>query len=127
VLVDTSALIDYFNGTSCRESDVLDAALAEGPPPATAGIVVQEFLQGFRSKDVEVARRALADFVRLAPPSYQTHEAAADLYRRARGRGLTPATVDTLIVQLALEGGLALLTRDRIQTDLARIAGVPTA
>jgi predicted nucleic acid-binding protein len=126
VLVDSSALIDHFNGTSCRESDLLDTVLAEGPAPATAGIIVQEFLQGLRAKDAEVARRALADFVRLDPPSYRAHE-AADLYWRARGRGLTPATVDTLIVQLALEAGLALLTRDRSQTTLARIAGVPIA
>jgi predicted nucleic acid-binding protein len=127
VLVDTSALIDYFAGTRCRESDLLDLVLSEGPAPATAGIVVQEFMQGFRARDIDVARRALADFVRLDPPSYRTHEAAADLHRRARRRGLTASTVDTLIVQLAAEQELLLLTRHRVQAALAGVAGVRLA
>lgn len=124
MLVDTSALIDYFDGARCREADVLDRLLAEGPAPTTAGIIVQEFLQGFRPHQVDTARRALADFLRLDPPSYRTHEAAAQLHRRARKRGITASTVDTLIVQLAAEHGLPLLTRDRVQAALAGVAGV---
>ena len=45
-LVDTSVLIDYFDGIDCRESTVLDKPLEQGPPPTTATIIVQEYLQG---------------------------------------------------------------------------------
>jgi predicted nucleic acid-binding protein len=127
LLVDTSALIDYFNGTRCRQSDVLDSVLLDGPPPVTAGIVVQEFLQGLGAAEGNLARRALADFTRLEPPTYAMHEAAAELFRRARRRGCTAATVDTLIVQLAVHYELDLLTRDRVQATLAGIAGVRIA
>jgi predicted nucleic acid-binding protein len=106
---------------------VLDRRLAEGPAPATAGIIVQEFLEGFRTRELDVVRRALGDFVHLDVPSYPTHEAAAALHRRARRRGLTASTVDALIVQLALEHELPLLTRDRVQAALAGVAGVRLA
>ncbi|HEU4340760.1 MAG TPA: hypothetical protein VFU31_04250 [Candidatus Binatia bacterium] len=45
-LVDTSVLIDYFSGINTRESAILDELLEQGPPPTTAPIIVQEYLQG---------------------------------------------------------------------------------
>ena len=32
-LVDTSVLIEYFEGIDCRESALLDKLLEQGPPP----------------------------------------------------------------------------------------------
>lgn len=124
-LVDTSALIDYFRGTRNRATEALDRLLSDGPFPATAPVIVQEFLQGLRPRDVRVGEEALAAFVRLAPPSYALHEAAAELFRKARKAGYTASTVDTLIVKMAAHHEVPLLTRDDVQARLAHLADVP--
>jgi len=124
-LVDTSVLIDYFGGSATPEADALDRCLADGPPPATAPIIAQVFLQGLRlPRDFEAAAEALSWFDRLDPPDYPAHEAAARLHVEAKRRGRAPSTVDTLIVAMALAAGRPLLTRDAAQRALARAAGV---
>lgn len=82
-LVDTSILIDYFAGIDNRESDLLDSLLANGPPPATARIIVQEYLQGLSTVDEFVLARAdLDSFESLPSPDYPTHIRAAEWHVR---------------------------------------------
>jgi predicted nucleic acid-binding protein len=127
-LVDTSVLIDYFGGRQTRETDLLDECLADGVPPATAPVIVQEFLQGFlRPAHIDTARLYLSQFERLAPPGYDAHAGAAALHQAARRKGHTIPTVDTLIVEMARRHGLPLLTSDDHQRRLARIADVDLA
>jgi predicted nucleic acid-binding protein len=127
-LVDTSVLVDYFRGVTNRETDLLDAILADGIAPATAPVIVQEFLQGFtRTRDVETATEHLSLFTRLDPPGYDTHERAATVHRTLKRRGFTAPTVDALIVQVAYDAKCALLTRDDHQKRLARAIDVDLA
>jgi len=124
-LVDTSVLIDYFGGAQTREAAVLDRCFDEGIPPATAPVILQEFLQGFRAAAaLDAARLVLTQFERLPAPTYDTHGGAAALHREARRGGDTIPTIDALIVQMALEARLPLLTADAHQRRLARMAGV---
>jgi predicted nucleic acid-binding protein len=124
-LVDTSVLIDYFGGAGTREADLLERCFEEGIAPATAPVIVQEFLQGFsRAADIAAARLYLSQFERLPPPGYDTHQHAAALHQQARRKGGTIPTVDTLIVQMARAALLPLLTADAHQRRLARVAGV---
>lgn len=124
-LVDTSVLIDYFGGAETREAGILDRYFDEGIPPATAPIIFQEFLQGFRdAATLDAAQLILTQFDRLPPPTYASHASAAALHRDARRAGDTIPTVDSLIVQMALDARLPLLTADAHQRRLARIAGV---
>ena len=124
-LVDTSVLIDFFGGARTREADVLDRCFEDGVPPATAPVIVQEFLQGFsRPNDLDTARLCLSQFERLPAPGYETHEHAALLHRAAKQKGDTIPTVDTIIVEMARRAGLPLLTRDAHQRRLARVSGV---
>lgn len=127
-VVDTSVLIDYFAGVKNRETSAFDDLLDEGVAPATVPVIVQEFLQGFTSaSDLARARGYLAPFDRLEAPTYQIHELAAELHFDGRRSGEAVPTVDTLIVTMARESGRALLTRDRHQKVLAKIAGVALA
>jgi len=124
-LVDTSVLIDYFTGIKCRETEILDELLEQGPPPTTAAIIVQEYLQGL----TEPTKFALAEadleyFERLPPPDYSLHLVAAENHVKMRWRGITVPTVDTLIATMAQAAGCPLLTRDRRQKDLARFLKV---
>jgi len=124
-LVDTSVLIDFFGGAHTREARVLDRCLEDGIAPATAPVIVQEFLQGFtRPRDIEAAHRYLSRFERLPPPDYAAHESAAALHQGLKREGYTVPTIDTLIVEIARRGGRALLTRDDHQQRLARSADV---
>jgi len=124
-LVDTSVLIDYFNGIDTRETAILDKFLEQGPPPATAAIIVQEFLQGLADPDeFALAQADLESFDRLPPPDYSLHLRAADGHVRMKKGGITIPTVDTLIVTLADAAGCPLLTRDGRQIEFARFLKV---
>lgn len=127
-LVDTGVLIDYFGGVDSRETEILDRLLEQGPPPATAPIIVQEYLQGLTSaEDFALARADLEKFQQLPPPDYQLHLQAAECHIRMRRRGVTIPTVDTLIVAMAHVADCPLLTRDGRQRDLARFLRVKLA
>ena len=124
-LVDTSVLIDYFAGAPTREADILEQYFQQGVPPATAPIILQEFLQGFtRASDIDMAGLYLSQFDRLPAPGYEAHTQAASLHRNLRRKGQTIPTVDSLIVEMARRAGLPLLTADSHQRRLARSAGV---
>ena len=124
-LVDTSVLIDYFAGIKCRETELLDTLFEHGPAPATAAIIVQEYLQGLTDPaEFALAEADLKWFDRLPPPDYPIHLAAAENQVKLRRRGITIPTVDSLIVTMAASAGRALLTRDGRQQDLARFLKV---
>ena len=124
-LVDTSVLVDFYVGRVSPEADVLESLLAEGPDPAVAPIILQEFLQGLsRPSDVARGRDYLLRFIQLAPPDYSIHDRAAALHRALRAEGLTTGTADALIVATAEKAGVPLLTSDRLQIRLCAKAGV---
>lgn len=124
MLVDTSVWIDYFNGHHCAQADRLAAAIAYGEAIALPGLVLTEILAGLRS-DAEADKilRLLDAFGPGPEPTRTDHVAAARLYRLCRSKGITiRSTIDCLIAQLCLRDGLALLTRDRDFTGIARCA-----
>ena len=124
-LVDTSVLIDYFSGIHCRESRILDELLEQGPPPRTAAIIVQEYLQGLiDSSEFALAEADLKWFDRLPAPDYSLHLTAAENHVKMRRRGVTIPTIDTLVVTMAQAARCSLLTRDGRQKDLARFLRV---
>lgn len=127
-LVDTSVLIDYFRGIVSRETEFLDKLLDQGPPPSTAPIIVQEYLQGLTDpEEFALARTDLENFRRLPPADYRLHLRAAEVHVRIKRRGLTVPTIDTLIVTIAQAAECQLLTRDRRQREFARFLKVPLA
>ena len=113
VLVDTSAWVEFLNGTGSPEALAVDRLLASEDDVCTCGIVVAEVFQGIRRE-----REALEEFFRkmtlLEASGLSTYLKAADLYRSLRRRGVTVrSTIDCLIAVLADENGCALLFRDR--------------
>ena len=113
VLVDTSAWVEFLNGTGSPEALAVDRLLASDDDVCTCGIVVAEVFQGIRRE-----REALEEFFRkmtlLEASGLSTYLKAAELYRSLRRRGVTVrSTIDCLIAVLAEEYGCALLFRDR--------------
>lgn len=123
-LVDTSVLVDYFSGRASPETDLLDRLLEDGPAPATAPIILQEFLQGLADGDVKAGRDYLQRFIAIPAPDYEIHERAAALHRTLRAAGFTVGTADALIVATAERARVPLLTSDRLQIRLCAEASI---
>lgn len=127
-LVDTSVLIDYFDGITSRETAILDKLLDQGPPPSIAPIIVQEYLQGLIDPtEFALGQADLEKFHQLPPSGYGLHLRAAEAHVRIKRRGLTIPTIDTLIVSMAQEARCSLLTRDGRQREFARFLKVRLA
>ncbi len=119
IVVDTTVWADWFNGRDSPEVDRLGQALG-GQDAGLVPVILTEVLQGFRSdRDFERARALL---VRLPVLSLdlEGHAAAARLFRRLRGKGITVrGAIDCIIAQTCIAAGVELLSAD---LDFAAIA-----
>jgi hypothetical protein len=122
VLVDSSVWVDYLSRRQTPLVDVLDRALGESRLVATTGVILQEILQGARTERTFQLLRSRFSRLAYLPASKQTFVAAAVLHRKARGRGMTVPTVDTLIASTAIAHGAALLTADDHFRTLASVS-----
>jgi predicted nucleic acid-binding protein len=122
LLVDSSVWIDVIKGVATDATHFLDAR-EEHDELATTGIIVQEVLQGLRSERLfEALRERFWSMLIVQPQELSTYEAAAQLYRRARGKGLTIRKPnDCLIAALALEHQALLVHNDRDFLALAQV------
>lgn len=120
VLVDTSAWVEFLNGTGSPEARAVDRLLTGEDDVCTCGLVVAEVFQGIRHEKEE-----LEGFFRkmtfLEAKGIETYLSAANLHRTLRRRGVTiRSTIDCFLAVLAAENGCDLLARDR---DLSHILG----
>ncbi len=115
LLVDTSVWSLAFRrdeASSAPEVQALRQALESGETVVTAGVILQELLQGFAGP------RARADIVErfaalpLLAPDRQDHIDAAELRNRCRRAGVQIGTIDALLAQLCIRHQLTLLTTD---------------
>ena len=122
LLVDSSVWIAAARSVA-NDSTRLLANRDDNDELATTGVIVQEVLQGFRAdKDFEAWRERFWGMLILEPRELSTFEVAADLYRRARQKGLTVRKPnDCLIAALALEHGALLIHNDRDFIALAQV------
>lgn len=128
ILVDTSVWVDFFNGRTTAETDLLDAVL-QREPVLIGDLVLTEVLQGFR-RDADYRRaRTLLDTLELRVlGGRQIALAAADNYRALRRRGITPRkTIDMLIGTYCLVHDLKLLHADRDFDVLEEAFGLKVA
>ncbi len=116
--------IDFLSRSPGRAGQELRRLIAVGEAVVLTGIVVAEILQGL-TRDVETIERYLAGWEVLEPRGIATYRAAAALYRRARGRGVTLTTMDTLIAAIALENGAQVFSLDKDFALIGRL--VPLA
>jgi predicted nucleic acid-binding protein len=123
ILVDSSVWVDFFSSSPSRAGDELRRMIEDSEPFALAGIVVAEVLQGL-TRDAAPIERFLERWDMLEPAGFDTYRKAADLYRLARGKGVTLATIDALIAAIALEHGASVFTLDQDFSRIARLAGL---
>ncbi len=114
ILVDSSVWIDFFNGRTSRETDLLDDFLSSDLL-LTGDIILAEVLQGFRTEsDFRRARRALdrLEFRPMLGRAIALKSAVNDRLLRAKGITVRK-TIDMLIATFCIEHGHELLHADR--------------
>jgi predicted nucleic acid-binding protein len=103
------------------EAEFLLRAIDRGDALLTAGLVLQELLQGFsgpRSRELILEHFAALP---LVVPDREDHVNAAELRNACRRSGSQIGTIDALIAQLCIRHELTLLTTDR---DFGAVAAV---
>jgi len=123
ILIDSSPWIDLLAGNVTAEARLLEGWLRAGRPVATAGVILQEVLQGTRTdRELNLLRARLGRLPFLRADK-ETHVEAARLFRKARARGAVVPAADALIAATAIVHGVELLTTDvRHFRALARVS-----
>ena len=114
IFLDSTVLIDYFNGTNNWQVDVLDSIL--GRELVVIGdYVLTEVLQGFRSdKEYKKAKTILLSFPCFDIGGKEMALQSAKNYRYLRKKGVTVRkTIDSMIATFCIENKLTLLHNDK--------------
>ncbi len=121
ILVDTSVWIDYFNGRESRETNTLDAVLADDTV-AIGDIIFLEILQGFKhDKDYNRAKKTLSILGQYEMLGRNMVTKCADNYRALRKKGITiRKTTDIIIATFCIDNKLPLLYSDRDFTSFTK-------
>ncbi len=114
ILVDSSVWINYFNGISGWQTDLLDHYLSN-TPIIIGDLILTEVLQGFRSNaDFETAKNFLSVLQLRQIGGYNVAIQSANNYRILRKSGITVRkTIDIIIATFCIIEGLTLLHDDR--------------
>jgi predicted nucleic acid-binding protein len=123
ILVDSSVWIDFFSSAPGPASDELAKLIEHLEPLALTGVVVAEVLQGL-TRDARLVESYLAQVKMLEPQGFSVYRNAATIYRTARSKGISLATIDVLIASVALEYDAAVFTLDKDFSHIARITSL---
>ena len=125
-IVDSSVWIDFFNGKSTPQTDVLVNGFG-WQEIGLGDINLCEVLQGFHAQsDFERAREALLRFSIFPIGGQEIAIKAAENYRSLRRRGITVRkTIDCLLATFVIENGHSLLHSDRDFDHFVEHFGMP--
>lgn len=123
ILADTSAWVEYDRASGSSVDDRLTELISHSGPLVVTEPVIMEVLAGARTDVRERDLRRLLQRAGLLHFDATTDfDAAARIYRRCRGGGVTPrGMIDCMIAAVAWRRGATLLSHD---VDLDRVAQV---
>jgi predicted nucleic acid-binding protein len=127
IFVDSSVLIDYFNGNKNWQVEKLDEIL--GREIIVIGdYILVEVLQGFKNdRDYNTARNILSSFPCLNVCGEEIAIKSANNYRQLRKKGITiRKTIDIIIGTFCIENELQLLHNDKDFFPLEKYLGLQT-
>jgi hypothetical protein len=127
ILVDSSVLIDYFNGADSWQVQVLDDLLGN-EVIAIGDIILAEVLRGFRSdKEYLRAKSVLRYFPCYELCGEQIAIKSAEHFRALRKKGITVRkTIDGIIATFCIENRFQLLHNDRDFVQYEKYFGLQT-
>ncbi|HOJ06178.1 MAG: PIN domain nuclease [Chlorobi bacterium] len=127
IFVDSSVLIDYFNGKENWQVEKFDEMLGK-EIIVTGDYILVEVLQGFRNdKDYETAKNVLNAFPCFSICGEEIAIKSAVNYRMLRKKGITiRKTLDIIIGTFCIENELILLHNDKDFFPLEKHLGLKT-
>lgn len=126
ILADTSAWVEYDRATGSPVDQRLAALIVGDGPLAVTEPVAMEVLAGARDDRREAdLRRLLLRFRLLRFDATADFAAAARIYRRCRGAGITPrGMIDCMIAAVAWRLDATLLSHNADLDRVARVLGL---
>jgi len=114
ILVDSSVWINYFNGRTTWQTEMLDQMLQQ-IPVCTGDLILTEVLQGFRKEsEFKKAREVLSILPCKQLGGYDIAIQSAENYRTLRKKGITVRkTIDIIIGTFCIVENIPLLHDDR--------------
>jgi len=114
ILVDSSVWIDYFNGASTSQTELLHSLLGQ-ELVVIGDLVLTEVLQGFKSdRDFKKAQQLLDTLILREMLGKNLAVKSAQNYRTLRKKGVTVRkTIDVIIATFCIQNQLPLLHSDR--------------
>ena len=114
ILVDSSVWINYFNGRTTWQTEMLDQMLQQ-IPVCTGDLILTEVLQGFRKEsEFKKAREVLSILPCKQLGGYDIAIQSAENYRTLRKKGITVRkTIDIIIGTFCIVENISLLHDDR--------------
>lgn len=121
MLFDTSVWIDFSKGKKTTAADLLEKEIYSGRKVFVCPPVYQEVLQGIRSDlEYEELKQLMLSLDFLNVDSYYVAEAAANLYRSLRKKGITIRNSnDCIIACYAIHFNIKIVHTDRDFTKIA--------
>jgi len=114
VLVDSSVWINYFNGITTWQTEILDKMLLQ-LPLFTGDLILTEVLQGFRKdNEYKKAKETLSILDCKQMGGYELAIKSADNYRKLRKKGITVRkTIGVIIGTFCINENIPLLHDDK--------------
>jgi predicted nucleic acid-binding protein len=127
ILVDSSVWIDYFNGKTTGQTDLLNVLLDQ-ELILTGDLVVAEVLQGFKEdREFNKARDLLDTLICKDMLGKNLAVKSAQNYRLLRRKGVTTRkTIDVIIATFCVQNRMVLLHNDRDFELMAEHLGLQT-
>ncbi len=125
VLVDSSVWINYFNGYSTWQTEILDQMLSQ-TPLFTGDLILTEVLQGFRKKnEYKKAKKILSMLDCQQLGGYEIAIQSAENYIHLRKKGITVRkTIDVIIGTFCISNGIPLLHNDKDFDPMVKYLGL---
>ena len=127
ILVDTSVLIDLFEGTENEAVVSFRDIIRQQRPFGITSVIYQEVLQGAKTKKEFISLKEYLSTQRFFHPKdpLASYAEAANIFFSCRRKGVTiRSTIDCLIAQIAIEHELLLLHNDKDFTAMASVVGL---
>lgn len=127
VLVDSSVWINYFNGQSTWQTEILDQMLQQ-VPVLTGDLILAEVLQGFRNdSEFNEAKEAMSLLSCKQMGGYDLAIKSAENYRKLRKIGVTVRkTIDVIIGTYCIRENIPLLYDDKDFDPMAKHLSLKT-
>jgi predicted nucleic acid-binding protein len=119
ILVDSSVWIEAIRNPHSPAFQQIEQIIEDHA--CSCGVIIQEVLQGLHDPGTIEEIYGRMSLLPYIEPAQGTYRAAAVLFQRCRREGIQIHTVDALIMALAIQHAIPVLTLD---TDFTKVASL---